>query len=88
MFFSGDVAICHHEDRFSIHGRADDVINVNGHRVGPGEIEASLLRDKIEPDTPLANCVVVGIREALVGQTPWAFVTLVADAQLFQEDER
>jgi acrylyl-CoA reductase (NADPH)/3-hydroxypropionyl-CoA dehydratase/3-hydroxypropionyl-CoA synthetase len=46
VFFQGDVAVAHGDDRFSLHGRSDDVLNVNGHRVGTGQIESSILSDK------------------------------------------
>jgi len=63
-----------------MHGRSDDVLNVNGHRVGTGQIEASILRDKLRSDSPVGNCIVVGIQDDMTGQTPWAFITLIIGA--------
>ena len=36
VFVQGDVAILHADGSFSMRGRSDDVLNVNGHRVGTG----------------------------------------------------
>ena len=46
-----------------------------------------MLRDRLRPGSPLANCIVVGIDDGITGQTPWAFVTLLAEkAELSAED--
>ena len=88
VFFQGDVAICASDGRFSMHGRSDDVLNVNGHRVGTGQIEASILRDKLRQGSPIANCIIVGIADDMTGQTPWAFVTLMPGSDLTNVDRR
>ena len=71
-----------------MHGRSDDVLNVNGHRVGTGQIEASILRDKLRENSPVGNCIIVGVADELTGQTPWAFITLMPGGNLMQEDLR
>ena len=50
-------------------GRTDDVINVAGHRLGTREIEES-----ISAHPAVAEVAVVGVQDALKGQSAWAFV--------------
>ena len=69
-----------------MHGRSDDVLNINGHRVGTGQIEASILRDKLRATSPVANCIVVGVSDPITGQTPWAFITLMTGLELLEKD--
>jgi propionyl-CoA synthetase len=52
-------------------GRTDDVINVAGHRLGTREIEESL-----SSHGSVAECAVVGVADALMGQVAQAFVVL------------
>lgn len=56
---------------YFILGRADDVINVAGHRLGTREIEESVLA---HPN--VAEVAVVGVADALKGQVAVAFVTV------------
>ena len=54
-------------------GRTDDVINVAGHRLSTGSMEAVLA------DHPaVAECAVVGVADQLKGQVPRGFVVLKA----------
>ncbi|WP_250499688.1 propionate--CoA ligase [Caballeronia sp. GAWG1-5s-s] len=55
----------------SILGRTDDVINVAGHRLGTREIEEAL-----SAHAAVAEVAVVGVADALKGQTATAFVVL------------
>ncbi|WP_250534316.1 propionate--CoA ligase [Caballeronia sp. AZ10_KS36] len=55
----------------SILGRTDDVINVAGHRLGTREIEEAL-----SAHAAVAEVAVVGVTDALKGQTATAFVVL------------
>ena len=86
VFFQGDVAVSYPDGSFSLHGRSDDVLNVNGHRVGTGQIEASILRDKLRPDSPIGNCIIVGVEDEMTGQTPWAFLTLMPGSKFLSAD--
>lgn len=52
-------------------GRTDDVINVAGHRLSAGQLEAAVIG---HPD--VAECAVVGAADPLVGQEPRALVVL------------
>ncbi|VXC24838.1 propionyl-CoA synthetase [Burkholderia sp. 8Y] len=55
----------------SILGRTDDVINVAGHRLGTREIEEAL-----SAHAAVAEVAVVGVTDAVKGQTATAFVVL------------
>lgn len=55
---------------YFIVGRTDDVINVAGHRLGTGEIEAS-----IATNPQVAEVAVVGVKDSIKGQVAVAFVT-------------
>ncbi len=54
-----------------IMGRTDDIINVAGHRLSTGGMEEVLAS---HPD--VAECAVVGIRDAVKGEQPCGFVVL------------
>jgi acrylyl-CoA reductase (NADPH)/3-hydroxypropionyl-CoA dehydratase/3-hydroxypropionyl-CoA synthetase len=85
----GDVARTYEDRSFSLHGRSDEVINVSGHRMGTEELEGAMLRDKqLNPDTPVANVVVVGAPHHQKGRTPVAFVQTRPGEPLTTEVER
>jgi acyl-coenzyme A synthetase/AMP-(fatty) acid ligase len=54
-------------------GRKDDVISSAGHRIGPGEVEDSLLKHPA-----VANAAVIGAPDALRGQIVKAFIVLAS----------
>ena len=54
-------------------GRTDDIINVAGHRLSTGGMEEVLASHQ-----DVAECAVVGIADALKGETPAGFVVLKA----------
>ncbi len=54
-------------------GRTDDVINVAGHRLSTGSMEAVLAQHPA-----VAECAVIGVNDALKGQVPRGFVVLKA----------
>ena len=84
----GDVAKQYEDDSFSLHGRSDEVINVSGHRMGTEELEGAMLRDKqLNPETPVANVVVVGAPHHEKGLVPVAFVQTREGASLTAEVE-
>jgi propionyl-CoA synthetase len=56
-----------------IMARTDDIINVAGHRLSTGGMEEVLAS---HPD--VAECAVIGIADAMKGQTPCGFVVLKA----------
>lgn len=53
-------------------GRADDIINTSGYRVGPAEIEGAIIR---HPD--VAECAVVGLPDETRGEVVAAFIRLM-----------
>ena len=54
-------------------GRTDDVINVAGHRLSTGSMEAV-----VATHPAVAECAVIGVHDELKGQVPRAFVVLKA----------
>ena len=54
-------------------GRTDDVINVAGHRLSTGSMEAV-----IAAHPAVAECAVIGVADPLKGQVPRGFVVLKA----------
>ena len=56
-------------------GRTDDVINVAGHRLSTGSIEAVLAQHPA-----VAECAVIGVVDEIKGQLPRGFVVLKAGA--------
>jgi propionyl-CoA synthetase len=53
--------------------RTDDVINVAGHRLSTGQMEEVVARHK-----DVAECAVLGVEDALKGQSPVGFIVLNA----------
>lgn len=76
FYDTGDGARVDEEGYFWILGRLDDVINVNGHRLGTAEIESALLT---HPN--VAEAAVVGCPHSIKGQAVYAYVTLTQDAE-------
>ncbi|EGD55268.1 propionyl-CoA synthetase [Gordonia neofelifaecis] len=64
-------------------GRSDDVINVAGHRLSTGSIEAV-----VAAHPAVAECAVVGIHDDLKGQRPSGYVVLKAGADIAEEQLR
>jgi len=69
-----DWAIRDGDGYYFVLGRTDDVINVAGHRIGTREIE-----EAVQAHPGIAEVAVVGVADALKGQTPIAFA-VVKDA--------
>jgi propionyl-CoA synthetase len=58
-------------------GRTDDVINVAGHRLSTGAMEAV-----VATHPAVAECAVIGVADPLKGQVPRAFVVLKAGTEI------
>lgn len=71
FYYSGDFAIQDKDGYFWMLGRADEVINVSGHRMGTREVE-EVISD--HPSVAESSCI--GIDDALTGQAIAAFVVL------------
>jgi len=71
-FYSTSDAGYRDEDGYIyIMGRTDDIINVAGHRLSTGGMEEVLAS---HPD--VAECAVIGIKDALKGEQPCGFIVL------------
>lgn len=70
---TSDAGIIDEDGYITVLGRTDDIINVAGHRLSTGGMEAVLAA---HPD--VAECAVIGIRDALKGEVPCGFVVLKA----------
>jgi propionyl-CoA synthetase len=71
--FTGDGGHLDEDGYLWVMGRVDEVINVAGHRLSTGTMEAVVAT---HPD--VAQCAVVGVADALKGQVPVGFVVLKA----------
>lgn len=57
-------------------GRTDDVINVAGHRLTTGSLEAA-----VAGHPAVAECAVIGVHDEIKGQVPRAFVVMKAGVE-------
>ncbi|MGY4870479.1 propionyl-CoA synthetase [Mycolicibacterium elephantis] len=74
-YLTGDGGYLDEDGYLFVMGRTDDVINVAGHRLSTGAIEAVLA------DHPsVAECAVIGVADEIKGQVPRGFVVLKAGA--------
>ncbi|MEJ5866303.1 AMP-binding protein [Pseudokineococcus sp. 5B2Z-1] len=73
-YTTGDGGYVDEDGYVHVLGRTDDVINVAGHRLSAGQLEAAVIG---HPD--VAECAVVGAADPLVGQEPRALVVLAKD---------
>jgi propionyl-CoA synthetase len=83
MYASGDGGYKDEDGYVYIMGRTDDVINVAGHRLSTGSLEAVVATHEL-----VAECAVIGVADAIKGQIPKAFVVLKSGAQIDAEDLR
>jgi propionyl-CoA synthetase len=72
-YLSGDGGYLDEDGYLYVMGRTDDVINVAGHRLSTGSMEAVLAAHPA-----VAECAVIGIADPLKGQLPRGFVVLKA----------
>ncbi|RLF44758.1 MAG: acetyl-coenzyme A synthetase, partial [Thermoplasmata archaeon] len=71
VYLAGDVARKDEDGYFWIQGRADDVLNVSGHRIGNSEVESALVSHP-----KVAEAAVIGKPHELKGEAIVAFVSL------------
>ena len=62
VYFTGDVALRDSDGYYMVVGRADDVLNVAGHRIGSAEVESALVSHP-----SVAEAAVIGKPDEL----PW-----------------
>ncbi len=82
-YLSGDGGFIDEDGYIYVMGRTDDVLNVAGHRLSTGSIEAALAG---HPD--VAECAVIGVHDELKGQLPRALVVLKAGRDAVADGER
>jgi propionyl-CoA synthetase len=70
-YLTGDGGMIDDDGYVYVMGRTDDVLNVAGHRLSTGSIEAALAG---HPD--VAECAVIGVADDLKGQVPRGLVVL------------
>jgi propionyl-CoA synthetase len=75
-YLTGDGGYLDEDDYLFVMGRVDDVINVAGHRLSTGAMEAVLAT---HPD--VAECAVIGVVDDLKGQVPVGLVVLKAGSE-------
>jgi acetyl-CoA synthetase len=73
VYVTGDVAIKDPDGYISVIGRADDVLNVAGHRIGTAEVESALVSHHC-----VGEAAVIGIPDSIKGESIKAFVLLRA----------
>jgi acetyl-CoA synthetase len=71
MYAAGDVATKDEDGYFRVMGRADDVMNVSGYRIGTAEVESALVSHPA-----VAESAVIGKPDPLKGESIKAFVIL------------
>ena len=68
-YLTGDGGYLDDDGYLFVLGRTDDVMNVAGHRLSSGQIEAALAEHPA-----VAECAVIGVEDPLKGQVPRALV--------------
>ena len=79
-YLSGDGGYVDEDGYVYVLGRTDDVINVAGHRLSTGSMEAVLAAHPA-----VAECAVIGVHDSLKGQVPRGFVVLKAGVEVDAE---
>lgn len=74
---TGDTGYIDEDGYVFVLGRSDDVINVAGHRLSTGTLEAV-----IAEHPAVAEAAVIGVVDDLKGQKPVAYVVLTSDADI------
>ena len=74
-YLTGDGGYLDDDGYLFVMGRIDDVINVAGHRLSTGQIEAVLAAHPA-----VAECAVIGVADEIKGQVPRGLVVLKAGA--------
>ncbi|MGW1893940.1 propionyl-CoA synthetase [Streptomyces sp. NPDC002004] len=79
-YLTGDSGYRDSDGYLFVMGRTDDVINVAGHRLSTGSMEAVLAAHPA-----VAECAVIGVHDQLKGQLPRGLVVLKAGATIGAE---
>jgi propionyl-CoA synthetase len=82
-YLTGDGGYRDKDGYVYVMGRTDDVINVAGHRLSTGEMEAILAAHPA-----VAECAVIGVPDQLKGQLPRGLVVLKAGVDIDEQTLR
>ena len=82
-YLTGDGGLVDEDGYLFVLGRTDDVLNVAGHRLSTGSIEAALAGHEA-----VAECAVIGVADDFKGQVPRALVVLKAGVDAGADGER
>ena len=82
-YLTGDGGYLDDDGYVYVMGRTDDVINVAGHRLSTGSMEAVLAAHPA-----VAECAVIGVADSLKGQLPRGFVVLKSGVDIEEETLR
>lgn len=82
-YLTGDSGLIDEDGYLTVLGRTDDVINVAGHRLSTGSIEAV-----VATHPAVAECAVIGVHDETKGQKPSAYVVLKAGADITEDQLR
>ncbi|HQV90995.1 MAG TPA: propionyl-CoA synthetase [Phycicoccus sp.] len=82
-YLTGDGGMVDEDGYLYVMGRTDDVLNVAGHRLSTGSIEAALSG---HPD--VAECAVIGVADDFKGQVPRGLVVLKSGVDADSEGAR
>ena len=70
-YVTGDIAVCDAEGYWAVLGRADDVLNVAGHRIGTADVESALISHPA-----VVESAVIGLPDEIKGERIKAYVVL------------
>ncbi|WP_435070018.1 propionyl-CoA synthetase [Amycolatopsis thermoflava] len=79
-YLTGDSGYFDEDGYLFVMGRTDDVINVAGHRLSTGSMEAVLAAHPA-----VAECAVIGVHDSLKGQLPRGLVVLKSGVDVDEE---
>jgi propionyl-CoA synthetase len=82
-YLTGDGGYVDEDGYLYVMGRTDDVINVAGHRLSTGSMEAV-----VAGHPAVAECCVIGVQDELKGQVPRGLVVLKAGADVEADELR
>ncbi|MEZ5193184.1 MAG: AMP-binding protein [Nocardioides sp.] len=82
-YLSGDGGFVDADGYLYVMGRTDDVINVAGHRLSTGSMEAVIAQHPA-----VAECAVIGVADTLKGQLPKGFIVLKSGVEADEEQIR
>ena len=82
-YLTGDGGYVDEDGYLFVMGRTDDVINVAGHRLSTGSLEAALAGHPA-----VAECAVIGVADELKGQVPRGLVVLKSGVDVSADGAR